>query len=217
LIFKAFFFLFDRTSTGCPISWSKSCIEHVVCISAKSCVAPSATELSGGVSPPLNPDRSFVARSAAEQVEARSSEVACNEGLIGDDVAPAPDIEAWRPREGAAHLSLGANGIDYFRLGIPEHVRALDPSLRRELKRSTKTTSKRLALARGPRATYFTQPEGVMGSTTVAQERRPMDDRHGPGGCRLPKRRSLDGLLDFEAVADGRPEGAQGESVRVAV
>jgi hypothetical protein len=114
----------------------------------KSVSTSPASRRSDGDVPPLDPDERRLAQSASGQFEARSPNVACNKGLIGDEVMPAPDVEAWRPRESAAHVSLGANGIYYFRLVIPAHVRALNPSLPRELKRSTKTTSKRLALAR---------------------------------------------------------------------
>lgn len=54
----------------------------------------------------------------------------------------------WQPRIGATHLSQGPGGVWYFRLAIPLRIRAADPTLPRELKRSTKTGEKRLALAR---------------------------------------------------------------------
>jgi integrase len=53
----------------------------------------------------------------------------------------------WRPRTTATHLTRGANGVYYVRLVIPERVRELRPDLPRELKRSTKTTQRGLALA----------------------------------------------------------------------
>jgi hypothetical protein len=52
----------------------------------------------------------------------------------------------WRPRAEAAHLSRAPNGIYYFRIVIPEHVRALRPDLPREIRRSTKTAAKQPAL-----------------------------------------------------------------------
>lgn len=53
----------------------------------------------------------------------------------------------WRPRIGASHLMKGPHGIYYLRLAIPECVRALNPGLPKELKRSTLQAEKRAALA----------------------------------------------------------------------
>jgi hypothetical protein len=64
--------------------------------------------------------------------------VTCNVGRE----APGP----WRPRAEAAHLSRAPNGIYYFRIVVPEHVRALRPDLPREIRRSTKTSAKQPAL-----------------------------------------------------------------------
>ena len=85
---------------------------------------------------------------ASDRSPADRPDVACNDSFEIEAGPQSVLRGAWRPREGASHLVLGPNGIYYFRLAIPEHVRARDPSLPRELKRSTKAASKRLALAR---------------------------------------------------------------------
>lgn len=61
-------------------------------------------------------------------------------------VADPDQPQAWRPRPSASHLSRAANGVFYLRLVIPEHVRRLRPDLPREIRRSTRTTSKVHAL-----------------------------------------------------------------------
>lgn len=60
--------------------------------------------------------------------------------------AGAHALLAWRPRASASHLSRAANGVFYLRLVIPQRVRRLRPDLPREIRRSTKTTSKFHAL-----------------------------------------------------------------------
>lgn len=52
----------------------------------------------------------------------------------------------WQLRLDASHLARAANGVYYLRLVIPERVRAMHPGLPRELRRSTKTTLKTVAL-----------------------------------------------------------------------
>lgn len=69
--------------------------------------------------------------------------VTCNAGRA----APGP----WRPRADAAHLSRAPNGVYYFRIVIPEHVRARFPHLPREVRRSTKTSAKVPALEKARR------------------------------------------------------------------
>jgi hypothetical protein len=54
----------------------------------------------------------------------------------------------WRPRTGAHYLTRSANGIWYARLVIPPHIRAANPNLPREIRRSTRTAEKRLAATR---------------------------------------------------------------------
>lgn len=74
--------------------------------------------------------------------------------LRADDATPNPTAnelgltKAWTPRSKATYLTRGANGTWYFRLVVPAHLRAQNPTLPRELKRSTKTADRRLALAR---------------------------------------------------------------------
>ena len=59
--------------------------------------------------------------------------------------APPPQ---WAPRLNASYLTRGANGTWYFRMVVPAHLRAQNPDLPREIRRSTKTAQKRLALAK---------------------------------------------------------------------
>jgi len=54
----------------------------------------------------------------------------------------------WSPRAGAHYLTRGANGIWYARLAVPASLRALNPNLPREIRRSTRTAEKRLAATR---------------------------------------------------------------------
>jgi hypothetical protein len=56
--------------------------------------------------------------------------------------------KAWSPQIKAGHLYRGGNGTWYMRLAIPPHVREHYPALPKELRRSTKTPVKNLALAK---------------------------------------------------------------------
>src|SRR5690606_11776224 len=56
--------------------------------------------------------------------------------------------KAWSPQIKAGHLYRGGNGTWYVRLAIPPHVREHYPALPKELRRSTKTPVKSLALAK---------------------------------------------------------------------
>jgi len=59
----------------------------------------------------------------------------------------APPLQ-WAPRLNASYLTRGANGTWYFRMVVPAHLRAQNPDLPHEIRRSTKTAQKRLALAK---------------------------------------------------------------------
>ena len=60
---------------------------------------------------------------------------------------PAP-VRQWTPRLNASYLTRGANGTWYVRMVVPAHLRAQNPDLPHEIRRSTKTAQKRLALAK---------------------------------------------------------------------
>ncbi|UUZ68769.1 hypothetical protein LP416_02250 [Polaromonas sp. P2-4] len=68
--------------------------------------------------------------------------VSCN----ATDAAVMPEV-VWQPRVSASHLAKGPNGIWYFRLAIPARVRALNPKLPKEIRRSTRTGNRCHALA----------------------------------------------------------------------
>jgi hypothetical protein len=107
--------------------------------------APSSTAPIGVLAHPKNPPGALVPPSVsacAVPEPERAATTSCG-------AAPASSDDAtWRPRIGASHLCLGANGIWHMRLVVPAHIRARHPGLPRELKRSTKATQKGLALAR---------------------------------------------------------------------
>lgn len=75
-----------------------------------------------------------------------SSAVGDGESPALPTATPAEPAPPWRPRASASHLSRAANGVFYLRLVIPDHVRRLCPELPREIRRSTKSTSKLHAL-----------------------------------------------------------------------
>lgn len=106
---------------------------------------PSSCAPSGVLAHPKNPPAGLapppVSACALPEVE-RAATTSCGAAppLSGD--------ATWRPRMGASHLCLGANGIWYMRLVVPAHIRARYPELPKELKRSTKATLKGLARAR---------------------------------------------------------------------
>ena len=54
----------------------------------------------------------------------------------------------WAPRLHASYLTRGPNVTWYFRMVVPAHLRAQNPDLPHEIRRSTKTAQKRLALAK---------------------------------------------------------------------
>ena len=85
-------------------------------------------------------DRRSSGPESAQAGRIAPDEVACN-------VVPGTALP-WRPRLDASHLRRGAGGIWYFRLAIPERVRAGNPALPTELNRSTRTGERRLALTR---------------------------------------------------------------------
>lgn len=61
---------------------------------------------------------------------------------------PAARAKQWTPRLNASYLTRGATGTWYFRMVVPAHLRAQNPDLPREIRRSTETAQKRLALAK---------------------------------------------------------------------
>ncbi len=61
---------------------------------------------------------------------------------------PAARVKQWTPRLNASYLTRGANGTWYFRMVVPAHLRAQNPDLPHEIRRSTETAQKRLALAK---------------------------------------------------------------------
>ena len=61
---------------------------------------------------------------------------------------PAAPVQQWTLRLYASYLTRGANGTWYFRMVVPAHLRAQNPDLPHEIRRSTKTAQKRLALAK---------------------------------------------------------------------
>ena len=69
-------------------------------------------------------------------------------GQSGVEPADGGPTLLWQPRLGSSHLAKGPGGVWYLRLTVPERIRKAHPALPKELKRSTKTAEKRLALAR---------------------------------------------------------------------
>lgn len=61
---------------------------------------------------------------------------------------PSAPVKQWTPRLNASYLTRGANGTWYFRMVVPAHLRAQNPDLPHEIRRSTETAQKRLALAK---------------------------------------------------------------------
>ena len=61
---------------------------------------------------------------------------------------PEAPPQQWAPRLNASYLTRGANGTWYLRMVVPAHLRAQNPDLPHEIRRSTKTAQKRLALAK---------------------------------------------------------------------
>ena len=87
------------------------------------------------------------------------------------ETRPEASPPQWAPQLNASYLTRGANGTWYFRMVVPAHLRAQNPDLPHEIRRSTKTAQKRLALAKAKQmcleahrqliaTTHVSDPEG---------------------------------------------------------
>ncbi|MEO6742905.1 MAG: DUF6538 domain-containing protein [Caldimonas sp.] len=93
--------------------------------------------------PAAHPENSAADRSLCQPEE--PGDATLTEALNADRSSAA---ERWTPRTNATYLTQAANGTWYLRLLVPAHLRAIHPELPKELRRSTKTCERRLALAR---------------------------------------------------------------------
>ena len=78
-------------------------------------------------------------------------------------------VGAWLPRVGASYLTRGPQGIWYLRWLVPVRLRACRPDLPRELRRSTETANKRLALGRARKMCLDFFTSAVNSGSTMQQ------------------------------------------------